>query len=111
MSGEATFRARGVKKNRRQNKSNEGLIFDTTHFGTELVCHSPAMNLTGFGDTIITPTFQIGDENAHIDLQNLGVKNGQVKRNIAKNPFSPIQESANTSCFYEYASAAGAKSN
>ena len=112
MSGEATFRARGTNKNRRQNKSNEGLIFDTTHFGAELMCYSPAMNLTGgIGDTIITPTFQLGDENALIDLQYLGVKNGQAKRNIGKNPFSPIQENENTSCFYEYASAVGAKSN
>ena len=34
-----------------------------------MMCHSPAMNMTGLGD-IITPTFQLGDENA-------GFKNGQ----------------------------------
>ena len=103
MTGETTFRAKGFHKSGRQNKSNEGLCFDTNHFGAEMMCHSPAMNMTGLGD-IITPTFQLGDENA-------GFKNGQQRRNRGKNPFSPIQESENTSCFYEYASALGGKSN
>ena len=63
MTGETTFRARGFHKTGRQNKSNDGLCFDTNHFGAEMLCHSPAMNMTGLGD-IITPTFQLGDENA-----------------------------------------------
>lgn len=75
MNGETTFRPRGAHKIGRQNKSNEGLSFDSTHFGAEMLCHSPAMNLTGLGD-IITPTFQLGDENALMDLQNASVKNG-----------------------------------